>query len=396
MKSDVKRTVLLIKRLVDRIVGSLVILALSLFRRSPTILINPERPVRIVLCNLVGLGDSVYLLTLAGLIRERLPDARLLGLVTERSAGVWKKDNIFDLVETLDFSTMRLWRTFRQFHTLRKAFQPDVFIDAEQKLLITSLLAMISGSGMTIGFGNKGSVRRKAYSNPVVPKEDIHMLENYIELLRQLLPEIETPQILIRPDIEPEDARTIKLKVLDASIPNTGYAVLHPGCGPSAPQRRWIPDRFSAVAHHLVEKYTLQVILTGNAGDREIIRQIVDRCGVPVQDYAGWFTVGEMTALLSQAAILVSVDTGIMHLGAALEIPVIGLFGPESPVRYRPLSERACSVYKGIECSPCIHPFRNRGRKCQNAVCMSGIGVDDVVKEIETLIRVETGQPVDK
>lgn len=338
------------------------------------------------MCNLVGLGDTVYLLTIATVIREHLPDAVILGLVTGRSRGIWKKGRVFDRVEELDFSFLHLGRTYRQFRSIISEFPADVFIDTEQKLMVSSLLAMRSGAKTTTGFAVKKSVRGKAYSHPVVPLCDVHMLENYSNLIRTILPGLQNLKDLVRPDIEPGDVQVVDDKLADLRKCSSGYAVIHPGSGPSAPQRRWIPERFVAVALHLVERYGLRIVLTGVDSEKEITGRIADMCSVPVRDCAGWFSVGELAALLEQSAILVSVDTGVLHLGAALGIPVVGLFGPESPVRYRPISVKARSVYSGIECSPCINPFRNRGTRCRNAICMSKISVEDVTREIDKLL----------
>jgi ADP-heptose:LPS heptosyltransferase len=134
---------------------------------------------------------------------------------------------------------------------------------------------------------------------------------------------------------------------LDATLSTTGaktqalrdgaYACLHAGA--AEPQRRWPPERFAAVADGLVRQ-GLQVVLTGTEAERGVAQQVADHMQAPALNLAGLTSLGGMAALLSRARLLVSNDTGVSHLAAALRVPSVVIFIASEPERWAPLDRR--------------------------------------------------------
>ena len=129
-------------------------------------------------------------------------------------------------------------------------------------------------------------------------------------------------------------------------------------------------------------------MLSGAPSDRadaEHMESLLRERGVPAESIAGVYSLGEMIDVLAKAELVISVNTGIMHLAAAVRVPLIALHGATSELRWGPLSDRAVVVKSGEACQPCISlGFES---KCTDPVCMRNITVDMVADEIEQFWR---------
>ena len=166
------------------------------------------------------------------------------------------------------------------------------------------------------------------------------------------------------------------LKIDSASVRQTAarfgisgrYTVFCPGAE-YGPAKRWPQFR------ELALKLNTQVVLLGSASDSEY-------CGsVPGKDLSGKTTLDEAIELIAGAAAVVSNDSGLMHIAAAVGTPQVALFGSSSPEHTPPLSGVARVVWLRVECSPCFERVCPLG----HFKCMNGISVDRVVQEMNAL-----------
>jgi heptosyltransferase-2 len=102
---------------------------------------------------------------------------------------------------------------------------------------------------------------------------------------------------------------------------------------------------------------------------------------------AGHTSVTQLVSLIGLLDMFISNDTGPMHISAAMEIPTIGLFGPETPQVYAPFGSRNISIYKKIKCSPCIIIHKGQNQSCKNPDCIELISVADVWQAAESLLK---------
>jgi len=114
--------------------------------------------------------------------------------------------------------------------------------------------------------------------------------------------------------------------------------LIHP-CG-SNPNKNWAPDRFAAVADYLVARHNLDVLVTGTEVDKNEVRRIMTHVSASsrVYDVSGKFTMPEMAALYARASLMVTVDTGPMHVADAVGTPLVALFLPWNG-RFRPFRQ---------------------------------------------------------
>ena len=145
--------------------------------------------------------------------------------------------------------------------------------------------------------------------------------------------------------------------------------------------KRWYPERFSQVAAALVQKYHAKIILFGGPGERGIAEEIIRASAPSLLNMAGQTTIRGLMALLSQCRLLITNDSGPMHIAAALGVPVAAIFGSTDPTITAPAGSRHVVIKKDVLCSPC---FR---RKCPtNLECMDLIRVEDVLGGVEKIL----------
>ena len=136
----------------------------------------------------------------------------------------------------------------------------------------------------------------------------------------------------------------------------------------------WMEDRFAALADRLVKEQAVDVVFTGGPTDRSVIDGILTRMAMPAANLAGRTSLPVLAAIYRRAALLVTTDTGPMHLAAAVGTPVVALFGPTAPWRTGPFGEGHRVIRTAPPCSPC---FKRRcdEHRCR---CMKDISVERV------------------
>jgi ADP-heptose:LPS heptosyltransferase len=137
--------------------------------------------------------------------------------------------------------------------------------------------------------------------------------------------------------IGPEDLLGLQELAQEQDLEPGTYACVHPGS--RHPKRRWGTEEFAQVADGLAAA-GLKVVLTGSSEERMLVRAVQARMRERAVDLAGKTTLGTMAALLDKSALLVSNDTGVSHLAAALEVPSVVIFSGSDPARWAPLDRK--------------------------------------------------------
>ena len=186
----------------------------------------------------------------------------------------------------------------------------------------------------------------------------------------------------------PEDAQARADRLLAAYDRRGPLVGINPGAGRAI--KEWPAGRFAAAALELAERDGATIVLLGSAADRKTAGAVRDALPghVPRIDLAGDAPLVDLAAVLGRLSVLITADTGPMHLAAALETPVVGIFGPSDPVRYAPLSPRSAVVHADLWCRPC-NRMRRPPQRCASGTpdCLTRVGVDAVVEAARRLMR---------
>jgi len=178
--------------------------------------------------------------------------------------------------------------------------------------------------------------------------------------------------------------------LLNASGLSAGsaYAVIAPFT--TWDTRNWSLDKFASLGQNLQSNLNLRIVLIGSLDQKEGIQKLARDLGEQTVVAAGNLTLRQMAAVISEAGLLVSGDTGPMHTAAAVGTPYVALFGPTPAPGRAPLRGQGIIVDKHVSCAPCdLSVCKNSGS--EYIQCMSSIGVDEVYRECEKLIYGNSG-----
>jgi heptosyltransferase-2 len=203
------------------------------------------------------------------------------------------------------------------------------------------------------------------------------MVERYAQLAECASDDIARP--LPNPELKvSQDSRDVTLRKLDLTL-DKPVAIFCPGAE-YGPAKRWPVSYFAEIAQRL-QQHGFAVWLIGSAKDKDVAGKIVALGNPECRNLCGSTGIGDAIALLSCAELVISNDSGLMHLAAALDRPMLALFGSSSPKFTPPLSPKAEVIKLDIKCSPCFQ------RECPlgHFNCMMQLTPDMVWKKIEKM-----------
>ncbi len=349
----------------------------------------PPAPVNILIVKLSAIGDVIHTLPALNAIRRYYPQARITWLVEEAAAGLLNGHPSLDRVLV---SRRKQWlkglagpgrvrharRVIAFFRELRDT-RYDMILDFQAALKGSLLIALARGR-RKIGFGKGLEHQERSYLflNEKVPAVDmeIHALTRGLVLLEKI--GIPTSRITYNLPVSDRDRDEINQMLEAAGIGRRAKLVV---INPVAQWKTklWDNAKFAVLADLLLERYDVSVIFSGGPGDGPVIAAITAKMRHTALNLAGQTSLMGLAAIYERAALLVSTDTGPMHLGAAVGISVVALFGPTAPWRTGPFGEGHRIVRTNCKCAPCFQ------RHCETVHCMEGITVDQVAAEIEQL-----------
>ena len=157
--------------------------------------------------------------------------------------------------------------------------------------------------------------------------------------------------------------------------------------GASYSNKRWIAEGYGVVAGYFYHKKNAFIAFAGGKQDTEICWQIIDKFDLKAVNYAGRFSLAESASLLKEASLVITNDTGMMHLSQAVKTPVVAIFGPTTQeLGFFPIPENSKVVENDLKCRPCTFKGLNYCPE-KHFNCMKGIRPVDVIKEAENLLE---------
>ena len=343
----------------------------------------------ILIVKLSAIGDVIHTLPALTALRRHHPDARITWLVEEAAADLVRGHRALDRVlvsrrkhwlqELRGPGRARSLREMRAFIRALRDTRYDLVLDF-QALLKSAVLIALARGRRKVGFGPGLSHMEHSYLflNERIPAVDmeIHALDRGLMLLEAL----GIPRGPLSYDLPVGESDRL---AADRLLRRHGIGASRPlvAVNPVAKweTKLWSPAAFARLADRLVHRCGAQVVFTGSGEDRPAVADILSRMAFPAVNLAGETSLKTLAALYRRCRLLISTDTGPMHLGCAAETPVIALFGPTAPWRTGPYGSRHRVIRTGIACSPCFK------RTCPLGTgdCMRRIGVERVFEAAE-------------
>ena len=394
-------------RRIDRLAGvPLCAVATLLIRLRDWLHARTVRPVRRVLfVELSEMGSTVLASPAMRKARAQL-SAELYFVIFKRNVGSLQlvgtvsPDNIFTISDASIFTLARDTLAFLLW-TRRNSI--DTVVDLELFSRFTALLTGFAGADRRVGFyrfHQEGLYRGEMLTHRVTYNPHIHVAKNFIALIDALLapkPTVPYAKTVIGDDqtnveIVQASARARgdvleRIRSLAPFDPGQNRLVLiNPNASELLPHRRWMPDRYAELIRRILAAYgDVVVLVTGAPDEREAAERLAAQSAPRAASFAGHSSLIELPALYAHATLMVSNDSGPAHFSAAVGLPTIVLFGPETPKLYQPLGNSR-AIYAGLACSPCVTAHNHRKTACTDNVCMQAISVDEVYAAVaETL-----------
>ncbi len=377
-------------RLVDRYLG---IPLACFFLAARGLLFSPRRgPAagqhkRILLVKFWGIGNLAMALPAARAIKIKYPEVSLdiLTLFMNREAA--EAANLFDAIHTVasDNAAVFIYQTLKSMLRLRlRAY--DVTIDFEQFARYSALLCFLLGAPKRVGYSTQGQYRSRLYTHPFEYNNDLHIMQSFYSLADFGLSLPPRAPAVMAWRLDPQGAKQI-LAAGQAS-PDEVLVLMHAGTSINFIERRWPEENFAALADRLIEKYRVRVIFTGKGAEARIARRAHQAMKSPqrVVEAGSGLSFSEYISLVALSDLVISADTAAVHLASSLGIPVVGLYGPNTPQLYGPWSDKSMFFYKRFSCSPCITNYNAKINTCRHpqgrGACMRAISVDEVFTAI--------------
>jgi ADP-heptose:LPS heptosyltransferase len=204
------------------------------------------------------------------------------------------------------------------------------------------------------------------------------MVDQYMEFVRHLGLSVTEPVHLL-PSHASAETRAGEL------VRELGGAPILVNLGASKPANRWVPGRFGELALEASRRFAHPVCLIGGPDDRALFRADLERIGSgsEVHDLVGATSLEELWALERRSRLFVGLDTGPMHLAAAVGLPCVILFGAADPRRTGPWGDRHRVVRIDVPCSPC----NKRECRMPRHICMEDLGVEPVLAAMAEILE---------
>lgn len=362
-------TIPILKKL-DNLLGPPLIHVSYLFikpKRDPA-----RHPSRFLFIRPGGIGDAVLLVPAIKAIKKKYPDAQIDVLAEKRNCGAFSLCPEINNIYLYD-RPKELWKVIRNGY--------DVVIDTEQWHRLSAVVARLAKAPVSIGYST--NERRKLFIHQIPYSHDDYEAESFLHLIEPIV-----GKVVFGPDrsfLSIPSGLADKVDFYLKPLAGRNIVAIFPGG--SIPERRWGAERFHKVAMELAGKGYGIVVVGGKDDlvDGEAISE-----GIPgTINLCGRLSLPETAAVINEASLLITGDSGIMHIGYGLGVKTLALFGSGIERKWAPRGLNCAAINKDLDCSPCTK-FGYTPRCRIDAECMNVITVDEVYRKAIELLNAPT------
>lgn len=347
-----------------------------------------DTPSRILVIRFSSMGDIVLTSPVTRAVRRIWPDAEIDFLTRSEYVGLAHALPGVSEVECLE-PAKGLSRLISRIR--RRKY--DLVIDLHGNLR-SRLVSLAGNAGRVVRYDKRRFSRMAIVRKPCGSATVPHTVDRYLATLDRLDPAGATHRDGTQDAQEkrlPElnvDARAVawvEERLADAGI-GPGVPVLGVAPGASHGPKRWLPERFAEVADHVAEFRDMRVLLLGSEDDRTVTGEVARAMKSPAVDWTGTTDLSLLPAAVRRCGLLVSNDSGPMHVATAVGTPVVGVFGATHPrLGFAPLGPADAVVTLDLPCSPCsLHG--DRACRYGTHACMEDLEPRRVIDAVERLM----------
>lgn len=377
-----KRVVHTVIYLVMSIVGSVLWLSRRGKKYSP---LRPQNfhPKRILVIRLDLIGDLVLSLTVVRVLKRTYPQAEIDLLAIPASAQVAMHDPDLAEIITYDPNIWRRPKALVQFRNWRDALSLRRRLRARHYDLAISvfgewaaILAVLSGAKRRVGFGREsypGFMTDSVPGRHWDPHDHKHEVDYCLELARAAGAPTSSNDRVPHLHVDPQARQEVEQLLCQEGVqPDKPLIACHVSSN-NGQSKRWPIPYWATLIDRLICEDGAQVVLTGAPGDLPLIDMVILRMHERPINLAGKTSLAQLAALLQRADLLISGDSGPMHIAGAVGTPLIAIHGPTDPALSGPVSPSATVLRSGIWCSPCYNAKDPADCRFSTTQCMKNI-----------------------
>ena len=334
----------------------------------------------ILIVKLSAIGDVIHVLPSLAALRHLYPDAHITWVVEEAAAELVKNHPYLDAVLisrrkswSKDIQKGKILKPLFDMHSLIKELRRrryDLVIDFHG-LFKSSIIVLLSLGKRKLGYNSLQELSG-LFLNEKIPEDmNIHAVDRYLDFPRYLGAKIDNVEFILPPNNDAE----VKVRLLMSKykLDDKKFIAINPVAYWKT--KLWDNEKFAHLADLTNNKLKMKIVFTGS--EKESIEGITSRMTTEVINLGGQTSLLDLAYLYKKAQMVITTDSGPMHLAAAVGTPVIALFGPTDPVRTGPYGKEHTIITARLPCSPCFL------KKCSTRKCMEDILPEQVFAAIE-------------
>ncbi len=375
-------------RFLDGTLGYIAVTLAALFAGKPKKAPGIVRNILFIKC--FGIGSIQIAGSLICAVRSRYPAAKVSFLTFQQNADFVKLMPEVDEVLSVRTGNLLMFCFDTLMHMVKLISRgTDIVIDLEFFSKYSTLVSVLSGAGVRLGYALPVFWRHRLVTHSVIINSQAHIIDcmaQFAQILNCRSERRIMPLAISDKSISEMHAKLDReWRRKDASL-----VVINVNAGATSLLRRWPARNFVALSEALVKDCDLAFI--GTLGEREyvdsVLRSLSAQARAHAFNFSGCFNAEELVALLSESDIVITNDSGPLHIAVGAGCRTISFFGPESPHRYGPLGEGHIVFYSGELCSPCISIDNGKRSDCRrNCQCLENITPESVIEAAKSLLQ---------
>ena len=362
-------------------------------RHAPTMPLYPGNPSvrRILVVRVDLLGDTVLTTPAIAALRRGYPQAKIDVLVQQSTADVLAAE--CDIARIITYNPQALrrkdgWRIALQLLWRLRRARYDIALSVSGD--IGSILTRLSGAKRSVGYA--GEAYPFMLTDPVpgrrydVTQHETRYVLRLAEAAGGVVTEEDTRPRLHVVAHERQDMAAM-LRLARARLQRYGPIIaMHAGAR-NGQAKRWPTRHFAALADQLADELDALVVVTGAPNEAPLARDIANHTQRPLLNVSGKTSLPQLVALLAESDVLVTGDSGPMHIACAVETPVVVMHGPTDPALSGPTAPDAVVLRHKLWCSPCYDASATAECRFGNPVCMKAIAPSVVFAAVRRQLR---------
>ena len=366
-------------------------------KKYPPLTTKNAHPRRILVIRLDLIGDLVLSMTAVRTLKRSYPETAIDLLALPASAKVVIHDPDLDEIITYDPNVWRRPKALLQAKNWRNAYNLLRRLRVQHYDIAVSvfgswagIIAALSGAKRCVGFGREsypGLMTDNVPGRHWRPGDHKHELDYCLELAKAagatIGPADRTPRLYVYPLAQQQLEQLLAQEGIDLEKP---LIVCHVSSN-NGQSKRWPIPYWAILIDKLIRGQNAQVILTGSPDDKPLIVSVTRQMQEQAINLAGKTSLPQLVALLQQANLVISGDSGPMHIAAAVGTPLIAIHGPTDPALSGPVSPTATVLRSDIWCSPCYNAKDTADCRFFTTQCMKNILPSQVFKVVREKLK---------